>query len=115
MKLVKCLKAFQAFPHYCITVVESKYYFRLEEKITEIVYSPCKRQSVLGHCRQKLTRSGNDFQIAGPHVRQFQLAVEILNSLSNKSGLTIQKNSYLFSSSSTKIVLFCCKTFCQPF
>ena len=55
------------------------------------IISPCERPPVLGHCRQKLTRSGNDFHIAGPHVRQLHLAVEILNSLPNESGLTLQK------------------------
>jgi len=52
--------------------------------------SPCERPPVLRHCRQKLTKSSNDFQIAGPHVLQLHLAVEILNSLPNESGLTIQ-------------------------
>jgi len=43
-------------------------------------------------------RSDNNFQIASPHVRQLHLAVEILKSLSNKSGLTIQIfNSIFFS------------------
>ena len=69
--------------------------------------SPCERPSVLGHCRQKLTRSGNDFQSAGPHVRQHHLAVEILNSLPNKLGLTIQINNSFLSNNFTKIVLIC--------
>jgi len=65
-----------------------------------LVSSPCERPPA------KFTRSGNDFQIAGPHVRQLQLAVEILNSLPNKSGLTIQINISFFSNNFTKIVFF---------
>ena len=71
--------------------------------------SLCERPPVLGHCQQKLTRSCNDFQIAGPHVRQLHLAVEIPNSLLNKSGLTIQIDILFFSNNFTKIILFCSK------
>ena len=49
------------------------------------------------------------FQIAGPHVRQLHLAVEILNSLPNKSGLTIQINILFFSNNFTNIILICSK------
>ena len=56
------------------------------------MYSPCERPLVRGHCWQKLTRSGNDFQIAGHHVQELHLAFEILKSLPNKTGLTIQIN-----------------------
>jgi len=42
-----------------------------------------QRPQVLRHCRQILSRSGNDFQSTGPYVRQIHLAVEILNSLPN--------------------------------
>jgi len=56
---------------------------------------PCDRPVVLEHCRQTtLTRSGNNFQIACSHVRDFHLSVEVRTSLSNKSGLTVQKNSF---------------------
>ena len=53
----------------------------------------------------KIDKSGNDFQSAGPHVRQLHLTVEILNNLSNQLGLTIQINNSFLSNYFTKIVL----------
>ena len=75
----------------CSPMKFALHYLCLYPYYTTTVHAP-----VLGHCRQKLTRSGNDFQIARPHVRRLHLAVEILNSLLNKSGLTIQINISFF-------------------